>query len=75
MIDFSTPLAGLNRAEATLNKSAAKIASYGVDSGGDTVDLSAEMIALLEAKNTYAANTKVVEAQNQMAKNLVSLLG
>jgi flagellar hook protein FlgE len=72
MIDFSDPLAGMNRAEARLNQTAARLAKTGFS--GDEVDLSAEMVAMLEARNEFAANTKVAQTEYQMNKSLIDLL-
>ena len=83
-IDFSIPLAGMDRAEASLNTTATQIAGIsvagiGVATGttgqGDTVDLSAEMIALMEARNNFAVNAKLAQAENQVAQISINLLG
>lgn len=75
MIDFSTPLAGLEKASEALNKTASRIQSVGLTPQGDTVDLSTEMVALLQAKNNFAANTKVIQAADQMTQSLLNVLG
>ena len=53
-------LDGLRRAEVKLEKAATRIASFGADSSGgantDTVDLSAEMLAIMSAKSEFSAN-------------------
>ena len=74
MIDFSVPLAGMKQAEESLQKTASRLASTGVAGAGDTVDLSAEMVALIEARNDFAVNTKVVRTENQMTKSLLNVL-
>ncbi len=74
MIDFSTPLAGINAAESSLNEAAANVAQSGF-AGGDTVDLSSEMVALLQARNDVAANVNVVRVEDQMTKSLLDMLG
>jgi flagellar hook protein FlgE len=33
------------------------------------------MVALIEARNDFAANTKVVRTEDQMTKSLLSILG
>lgn len=75
MIDFSAPLAGMNRAESQLDHAAAKLAGIGGAPAGDTVDLSAEMIALIEARDGFAANTKVAQTEDNISKSLLNLLG
>ena len=75
MIDFSVPLAGMKQAEESLQKTASRLAGAGVAGAGDTVDLSAEMVALIEARNEFAVNTKVVRTEDQMTKSLLNILG
>ena len=75
MIDFSTPLAGLNAATTSLNKVAQNIANYGADAPVDTVDLSSDAVALLQAKNDFIANLKVVQTVDQLTRSVLSILG
>ncbi len=84
MIDFSTPLAGMNAAETSLNRTAANIANFGGSpatnpapsaSGGDTVDLSSDMVSLIEARNNFAANVKTVQTEDQMTQSLLKIFG
>jgi flagellar basal body rod protein FlgC len=49
-------LSGPEAAQQKVQSVAKRIAST-----GDTVDLSTEMVALLDAKNQYAANAKVIK--------------
>lgn len=73
MIDFSTPLAGLNQAESSVNQVAAKVATFGFPQG-DSVDLSSEAVSLIQAKNDFAANTKVIQTEDSMTKSLLNLV-
>ncbi len=41
--------------------------------GEDTVDLSAEMVALMQSKNAYAVNAKVAQSFDQMNRTLVDI--
>ena len=75
MINFDAPLAGLASAETSLNRTAANIARAGFDGPGDSVDLSAEFVALIEARLLFAANIKVAKTEDQVTNNLVNLLG
>jgi len=75
MIDFSTPLSAMQRAEASLNQTAARVASIGLTPSGDSVDLSAEMIAMMEAKNNFSANVKVAQTEDQVSQSLLNILG
>ncbi|MGH9666595.1 MAG: flagellar basal body rod C-terminal domain-containing protein [Bryobacteraceae bacterium] len=79
MIDFATPLQGMNQAEQSVNKAAARIARAPLAAASgdpqDIVDLSAEMIALLEARNNFSANAKVVQTAGDLSKTLIGMLG
>jgi flagellar hook protein FlgE len=75
MIDFSTPLAGLERASESLNQSARRIQSGGLTPEGDTVDLSTEMIALMTARNTFAVHAKVIQAADEMTRAALDVIG
>jgi len=74
MIGFSAPLAGLMAAESSLNRAAAQIANSGF-ARGDSVELSAETIALIEARNDGAASARVVRTENQMTRSLLNMVG
>jgi flagellar hook protein FlgE len=73
MIDFSTPLAGMERATTSLNQTASKIAN--LSTPGDSVDLSSEMVSLIQSRNDFASNTKVVQTEDQMTKSLLDMIG
>jgi flagellar hook protein FlgE len=75
MIDFSTPLAGMNAAEQSINKIATNIANAGGSPAGDSVDLSAEAVALLQAKNDFRANANVVHAEDDVYRSLLKVVG
>jgi flagellar basal body rod protein FlgG len=74
MIDFQTPLSGMNRASASLDQAASRIAAAPFP-GGDSVDLSAEMVALMTARTSFAANVAVAKTEDQMSQSLLSILG
>jgi hypothetical protein len=67
----------MSRAEAQLNKAASDIARAPVVSptGGDIVDLSASMVALLQSRNSFEANTKVFKVADEMQKSLLNAIG
>jgi flagellar hook protein FlgE len=75
MIDFSTPLAGMSAAEQSINKAATNIANAGGSPAGDSVDLSAEALALLQAKNDFHANANVVHAEDDVYRSLLKVVG
>lgn len=73
MIDFSTPLAGMERATTSLNQTASKIAN--LSTPGDSVDLSSEMVSLIQSRNDFESNTKVVQTEDEMTKSLLNMIG
>jgi flagellar hook protein FlgE len=70
-------LQGLQQADAQLEKAAIKIAAYGASSPDganlDTVDLSAEVVALMSAKTDYLTNLKTLQTANEIQKNVIDL--
>ena len=75
MIDFSIPLGGLNQATSSLHQTATKLAKAGFSPAGDTVDLSSEMVNLIQVRNDFGANTKVIKTQDEMTKTLLDTSG
>jgi flagellar basal body rod protein FlgG len=73
MIDFSAPLAGMERATTSLNQTASKIAN--LSTPGDTVDLSSEVVSLLQSRNSFESNTKVLQTEDEMTKSLLNMIG
>lgn len=80
----SIGLAGLEKAQGKLAAVAKRLASggqvsgggdSGEGSGGDVVDLSAEMVALMMAKSASGANLKAVESANELASQAIDVLG
>jgi flagellar hook protein FlgE len=79
MADFSIPLAGMSQASSNFDQAAARIArsplcSTSAQIPGDTVDLSHEMVALLQAKNDFEANTKTVRVIDDMARSTLDMI-
>jgi len=62
---------GLERAEGQLNQAAQAIATP----QGDSVDLSAQAVALIQAKNNFEANLKTLEIGDEMTKTLLKAVG
>jgi len=77
MIDFSTPLAGplegMTQAESAVNQSASRIAQLGTPAG-DSVDLSSEMVNLIQAKNDFKANVASAKVEDQMTRSLLDIV-
>ncbi len=77
----SIGLAGLEKAQEKLAAVAKRLASAGASSSvtaassGDTLDLSAEMVALLESKAASEANLKLVETANELSSKTIDILG
>ena len=74
MIDFQTSLEGMDRASASLDRAASRIATIGQPSG-DTVDLSTEMVALIQARNDFGANVKAAETADELTQSLLNIVG
>ena len=78
MDSTSIALQGLQQADAQLESAAGKIASFGASSPDganlDVVDLSAAVVALLSAKNLYAANLGSVKAADDAQKSAIDLI-
>jgi len=71
-------LQGMQQAETQLENVAIKIAEYGATSPDganlDTVDLSAEMVALMSAKNEFSLNLKTLETADEVQKSLIDVM-
>lgn len=74
----SIALQGLQQSDAQLASAASNIASFqsNAPAGGgvDTVDLSAAVVALLSAKNSYSANVASVKAADEIQKTTIDLI-
>jgi flagellar basal body rod protein FlgG len=71
-------LQGLDQAEVQLEAAATRLANAGALSPDgtnvDTVDLSAEMVALLSAKNLFSVNLATLRAANEVQKNAIDVM-
>jgi flagellar hook protein FlgE len=78
MTVFDVALGGLHQAEAKLETAASRLARLPVSlesaNPEDVVDLSAEMVALLEARNDFQINTRVIHTADELARHLLDLL-
>ena len=72
-------LQGLQQAELQLETAATRIVKAGAASPDgatlDVVDLSTEMVALMSAQASFAANVATLKTVDQMQKSLVDLKG
>jgi flagellar hook-associated protein FlgK len=69
-------LQGLDQAESSFNRSAARIAQppqIGQDPG-DQVSLSDEAVSLLQAKGSFQANLRVLQTADEMQKQTLDML-
>jgi len=73
----SIALQGLDQASTQLDAAAAQIAGAGATSADgsnpDVVNLSTEMVALMSAQNSFAANLVTLKTADQVQKGLVDL--
>jgi len=71
-------LQGLDQAQVQLQNAATRLASAGAESpdgaGLDTVDLSADIVALMSAQNQYSANLSTLKTADQIQKNTINLV-
>lgn len=70
-------LEGMARALERLQKTSERIARAGVpaqNAAEDVVDLSPELVAMLEARNAYEANLELTRAANEMAARTLDML-
>jgi len=74
MIDFSIPLGGMEQATSSVDRTAAQIAKSGFTPQGDTVDLSSEMVSLMQARNDFATNVKVLQTEDDLTKSLLNIV-
>ncbi len=76
-IGMTTSLQGMQRAETQLNQVAQNIAqgpSFSTPQG-DTVDLSTQAVALIQAKNSFEANTAALKVGDEMTQTLLKSIG
>ncbi|MBM3775949.1 MAG: hypothetical protein FJW37_12435 [Acidobacteria bacterium] len=67
-------LEALNRAEAKVDATAERLARVGYSPEGDSVRLSDEMVALLQARNDFVPQTRVLKTADEMYKHVIDVL-
>ena len=81
MSDLSIPLNGFERAVSQINVTASKIAKSGFPASsssapvGDTVDLSSNIVSLLQNKLVAESNLKAFQSIDDIQKSLLSVFG
>jgi hypothetical protein len=69
-------LQGIQQASGRVEAAARRISqSTDPGGGGDVVDLSAEMVALMQAKHLNAAMVSVAQSAGEMDSQILNLLG
>jgi flagellar basal body rod protein FlgG len=72
----SVALQGIQQASGLAESSARRISGAAdPGSGTDTVDLSAQMVALMQAKNLNSAMVSVIQTADEMDSHILNLLG
>ena len=77
MSALGSALDSIHQASALLDRTASRLAkpiSVTGDSGGDTVDFSAEILALLEARSTAAIGVKLAQSADELQKTSLDVL-
>jgi hypothetical protein len=79
MADLNIAAPGMSNALAQFSKAAGRMAKMTARAepgrGEDVVDLSAEILAMMAAKNTFAANVKAAQSMEEIRKSLIDVLG
>jgi len=72
-IGMTQSVQGMQSAETQFNQVAQNIAREPVSSApqGDRVDLSSQAVALIEAKNSFEANTTALKVSDDMTQTLL----
>ena len=70
-IGMISSLQGIQNAETQFNQAAQNIAQDPLNPPGDTVSLSDQAVALLQAKNSFEANTAALKVGDQMTQSLL----
>ena len=75
-IGMTESLQGMQRALAQFNKAANNIAQEPVAPSypADTIDLSAQAVALIQAKNSFEANTAALKVGDEMTQSLMKAI-
>ncbi len=79
MADFTIPAIGMSRASADFDRAASNIARSSLpakqtDQPQDSVELSTEVVNLLQAKNDFTANTKSFHVMDEMNRTVLDMI-
>jgi flagellar hook protein FlgE len=67
-------LQGMEQAQVQLGNAATRLAGAPDGANLDIVDLSAEMVALMSAKNDFSVNVSVLKTASQIEKQAIDLM-
>ncbi len=74
----ASALQGMQNAEAQFEKAAGRIAQLpaatGAGAGGDIVDLSAEIVAMLSARDNFMANVEAAKTGDALQRALLNVV-
>jgi flagellar hook protein FlgE len=75
---MQSALDGMQAAGTQIDTTAARIANYPFAmppaNSGDALDLSTDMVNLLQASDNFAADTKTAQVADQMQQSTISML-
>jgi len=66
-------LGGMQNAEGRFEKAAERIAGAS-SQPQDSVDLSTDMVEMIAARNQYQSNARMIQAGDEMQKNVLNIL-
>ena len=72
---ITSAVSGIDAAQQTLEGAAARIAQWPVAQPPDSVNLSGEAVAMIQARNATAANVKVIQVADAMTRTLLDIVG
>ena len=71
-------LQGMQKAQAQFDKAAGRIAQLpnaaDAGAGGDTIDLSAEIVAMMSARDNFMANVEAAKTGDAMQRTLLNMI-
>lgn len=78
MSSISAALVGFDQAQTQFSNAAQALSTSALPSEGsdaDVMDLSAKMVAMISARNAVAVTAKVLHTADDLAHNVIDLLG
>ena len=75
MNTITSAVSGIDAAQQALEGAASRIAQWGVAQPQDSVNLSGDAVAMIQARNETAASVKVIQMADAMTKTLLDITG